>query len=250
MSNSKTKPGYGDFGNLSKQYAQFRTGYPKEVIDYFWAIMKIENPMILDVGCGTGISTRQILRDGAKIIGIDKDPKMVEEAKKVSSDIEYIVALANSLPFTDESFDAVTSISAFHWFTDDVSVEEIKRILKPNGIYFIANKNEVGGGIKTEFRNIVSDVVEKLPNVKASYNAKEILERNGFKDVIYKEFDASEDFTLDHAIEYVQTMSLLNLVPENQKEVVLAKFSMYCKNNAEDGIVKSLAKVMVTIGIK
>lgn len=250
MSNIKIKIDYGYFGNLSSQYAKYRTGYPDEVIKYFWENIKVKNPMILDVGCGTGISTRQIERDGVKIIGTDKDPLMIEESKKLKDGIEYFVAPANKLPFDSESFDAATSFSAFHWFTDDVSVKEIKRILKPNGIYFIANKNEIGGGIKTEFRNIVSSIVEKLPNIKASYNAKEILEKNGFNKVESKEFDASEEFTTRHATQYVQTMSLLNLVPENQKEVVLAKFSMYCKNNAIDGIVKSKAKVMVTIGIK
>ncbi|MDP1688760.1 MAG: class I SAM-dependent methyltransferase [bacterium] len=249
MSNIKTKPGYGDFGNLSKQYAKHRTGYPDEVIKYFWENIKVNNPLILDVGCGTGIPTRQILRDGAKIIGIDKDPKMIEEAKKVSSDIEYTVALANALPFADESFDAATSFSAFHWFVDDASVNEIKRILKPNAIYFVANKREQKG-LKTEFRSIVTNFVGELPNFRNDYKAKAILERNGFSKVESREFDAVESFTVDHANQYAQTMSLLNLVPENQKEVVLAKFNIYCKNNAVDNIIESKAKVIVILGIK
>ncbi len=243
------KQGYGYFGNLSKQYAKYRTGYPKEVVEYFWSKIQIKNPRILDIGCGTGISTRQLIRSGAKILGADKDVAMIEEAKKISGDIEYLVADADKLPFGDESFDGATSFGAFHWFADDSSAREIKRVLKPDGIYFIVNKRELGG-IKTEFRNIIKNVVDTLPDIKIRYNAQDTLERNQFSKVEYNEFDANENFTIDHAIQYVQTISLWNLVPDNKRKEVLSKFELYCKNSANDGIVKSITKIKVTTGIK
>ena len=84
--------------------------------------LKGSRARVLDLGCGTGISTRQLVRDGAKIFGADKDANMIGEAKKEASSIQYVVAEAGRLPFGDASFDALTSFAAFHWFTDADSI--------------------------------------------------------------------------------------------------------------------------------
>ncbi len=128
------KNGYGTFGNLSKHYDEARQGFPQEIIDYFWSFLKTESPIILDAGCGTGISTRHLIRDSAKIFGSDNDSEMIKQAQMKGKDgIGYTVASANDMPFQNGQFDAVTAFSAFHWFCDRESIDEIKRVLKNGG---------------------------------------------------------------------------------------------------------------------
>jgi len=68
----------------------------------------------LDVGCGTGIITRQLAVRRASLTGTDIDSRMLEQAKQhLGKQIDYLVAPTEKLPLPDTSFDAVTAFSAF-----------------------------------------------------------------------------------------------------------------------------------------
>jgi trans-aconitate methyltransferase len=94
---------------------------------------------ILDLGCGDGQLTAKIAASGAKVVGVDASPEMVEGA--LSKGIDARVGNAEALPFTVE-FDAVFSNAALHWVRNqDAMMAGVKRALKPGG-RFVA---EMGG---------------------------------------------------------------------------------------------------------
>jgi len=85
-----------------------------------------EKDLLLDIGCGTGISTRFFK---CKSIGIDNSKGMLKKAGK-----NCVFGDAESLPFKDKMFDIVISVTAMHNFKDtETSIKEIKRVLKRNG---------------------------------------------------------------------------------------------------------------------
>src|SRR5271165_214837 len=95
---------------------------------------------ILDLGCGDGQLTRRIAASGASVLGVDRSPQMVAAAR--SRGIAADEAAAESLPYSDGSFDAVFSNAALHWVRDqDAMMSEVHRVLKPGG-RFVA---EMGG---------------------------------------------------------------------------------------------------------
>src|SRR5512134_2695781 len=67
---------------------------------------------ILDLGCGDGVLTAEIQRLGAKVIGVDGAPAMVEAARKRGIDARRMDGQTLDLP---ERFDAVFSNAALHW---------------------------------------------------------------------------------------------------------------------------------------
>ena len=69
---------------------------------------------ILDVGCGTGQLTAEVVRAGAEAVGVDRSPAMIAEARKNFPGIEFAVHDFCALPFHEE-FDAVFSNAALHW---------------------------------------------------------------------------------------------------------------------------------------
>ncbi|MEM4756318.1 MAG: class I SAM-dependent methyltransferase [Candidatus Woesearchaeota archaeon] len=91
---------------------------------------------ILDIGCGTGISSRiglmlqqQNIKVG-KIIGIDPAKELLKQ-----NPFPNIVGSAEALPFQDEEFDMVISLTAAQNFSDiHQALLETNRVLKPNGI--------------------------------------------------------------------------------------------------------------------
>ena len=87
---------------------------------------------ILDLGCGDGALTEQLAGAGARVVGVDSSPAMVEAARRRGLDARACDAY--SLDFERE-FDAVFSNAALHWMKSDPDrvLRGIHRALKPGG---------------------------------------------------------------------------------------------------------------------
>jgi len=236
------------FGELREAYEIGRLDYPIESIQYICSLVKIGSK-VLDLGCGTGIATRQLEESGLRVFGCDSDDKMVEIAKKYKkSNIEYYVADADKLPFYDGEFDMVTAFGAFHWFSDNGSVSEIKRILKNSGLFVVINKNDTGK-FRKDYREVVKEIVGRLPaSVKRGYNPFGILNREGFSGLQKKVYPITERFTIDAALVLVQSTGTWNHVPKSQCDKVLEKLAKKFSKTAENGIVKRPIDVVVIHG--
>ncbi len=93
-----------------------------------------KNAKILDVGCGPGFSMEVLIEKGFETVGIDLSKKMIEEAKRKKLNVK--LADMRDIPFEDESFDGILSISALQWIErKDLKkvAKEFFRVLKPGG---------------------------------------------------------------------------------------------------------------------
>lgn len=123
-----------------------------------------ESDKLLDVGCGTGISTEpwKCLR-----YGIDPSPKLIDIAKK-KREGEYRIAPAEDIPFLDNEFDIVISITALQNFDDiQKGLSEIKRVGKDKFVLtFLKNsakKDEIITEVKRIFGNY--DLIEEEKDI-------------------------------------------------------------------------------------
>ncbi len=89
------------------------------------AVLQLLNPqpgeLILDLGCGDGMLTQRIAEAGARVIGLDSSPEMVEAAR--ARGIDAFVADAEAMDVERfGQFDAVFSNAALHWMLDPDAV--------------------------------------------------------------------------------------------------------------------------------
>jgi trans-aconitate methyltransferase len=97
--------------------------------------------LILDLGCGTGHLTAQIAATGANVVGIDKSPDMIQQAREKYPSLRFEVMDAREIAFK-ESFDAVFSNATLHWIKEpERAISGIARALRTGG-RFVA---EFGG---------------------------------------------------------------------------------------------------------
>jgi SAM-dependent methyltransferase len=97
---------------------------------------------VLDVACGTGILTREAAsRAGASgfVAGLDPSAGMLEVARQLAPSVEWREGVAESLPFEDQTFDAVVSQFGLMFFTDRrEALRQALRVLKPGGLLAFA----------------------------------------------------------------------------------------------------------------
>ena len=107
---------------------------------------------ILDVGCGDGTLTQQILERGATVVGIDNSLSMIGAARARGLDARLMDA--GQLKFA-EAFDAVFSNATLHWVLDkERAARAIWFALKPDGRF----AGEMGGeGNLAKLRRALDD---------------------------------------------------------------------------------------------
>lgn len=104
---------------------------------------------VLDIGCGTGALTVKAAKKGAHVKGIDVNPQMLEIAQKKTDELnlttvtfcEYGVAELESEE--SESYDVVMSGLCFSELSEDeraYTLKEIRRILKKEGLFLVADE--------------------------------------------------------------------------------------------------------------
>jgi len=93
---------------------------------------------VLDVACGTGILARTAadrVGPSGTVVGVDINAGMLTVARRVRPDLDYRRADAVSLPFPNDTFDAVLCQSALMFFPDATrALSEMGRVCRPSGV--------------------------------------------------------------------------------------------------------------------
>lgn len=114
------------------------------------------NARVLDVGCGTGRTTKSLDAMGFETVGIDLTEPFVEEARSVVPDADFSAGDARSLPFGDEAFQYV--LFSYNGI-DDIAPEEdrhqvlreVHRVLNPGGVFVFGSRNRWSTYVPSSF---------------------------------------------------------------------------------------------------
>lgn len=151
------------YDEISQGYDELYEEEQKKKIELIKRKVNIaETDKLLDVGCGTGISTTGF---GCEAVGIDPSRELIEIAKKKNPKAKYLVGRAEKLPFGDKNFDIVVSITSLQNFDNvEDALGEIKRVGKNKFVLSFLKKSEKSGrilGMIKEVFNVVEIIQEE-----------------------------------------------------------------------------------------
>ncbi len=126
------------FNGFADVYDAHRPQPPLVILDILTQIAQIERPrLVVDLGCGTGISTRLWADRADAIIGIEPNDEMraQAEARGVPPNVRYTAGYSHATGLPDGCADIVTCSQSLHWMEPTSTFAEIARILRPEGVF-------------------------------------------------------------------------------------------------------------------
>lgn len=142
---------------------------------------------ILEIGCGTGLLTRQIatLWPGAEIVATDLSPAMVATAEKRIGGAVQFKEMDGEWPMAgDAPFDLILSSLTFQWFADlPGAIERSMLLLRPGGQLIFST---MGRGSLAAWRaaHTAFGLESGVPNYPVSEQLRDMLERSGAVEVV------------------------------------------------------------------
>ncbi|WP_026178986.1 class I SAM-dependent methyltransferase [Streptomyces hokutonensis] len=222
------------FGADARRYDQARPGYPDDlVVRVVTGSPGASAPEVLDVGCGTGIASRQFQAAGCTVLGVEPDARMADFARDRGLPVE--VATFEDWEPGGRTFDAVTAAQSWHWVDPLAGAVKAAQVLRPNGLLAIFGHvyeppAEVAEPFAAAYRRVVPDspfgggsARRPLEMYQAAYAkvADRIRETGRFHEPEQSRFDWERPYTRDQWLDLLPTTGgLTRLDPGRLAEIL------------------------------
>lgn len=129
------------FSPLAQQYASFRPSYPDELFNWLASVAP-QCKFAWDCGAGNGQATAALAARFEQVLGTDISAAQLASAPPLAN-VEYRVTPAETSGLPEHSADLVTVAQALHWFDLPKFYDEVRRVLKPQGVIAVWGYNRL-----------------------------------------------------------------------------------------------------------
>ncbi len=125
------------FSGFADLYDAVRPVPPAELADVIATYAGGRPKVVLDLGCGTGLSTRWAAGWASEVVGVEPSADMRARAAAATSDanVRYIEGWSNATGLQDGCADVVLAVQALHWMEPTGTFLEVARLLRPGGVF-------------------------------------------------------------------------------------------------------------------
>jgi ubiquinone/menaquinone biosynthesis C-methylase UbiE len=244
----------GRFDGLADLYDRYRPDYPDAAIAYLLTRCQLTPACrLVDVGCGTGISSRQLAAKGLHVIGIEPNDDMRRQAEQapVSANTiapEYRMGKAEATGLPDAYTNAVLVAQAFHWFDVQPALREFWRILKPGGwLAIIWNERDRRDPFTKEYgqtlRQHSSSAYADAPQSDAGNH---LLRCSHYTDRERVEFPHSQELDFDALLGRCLSISFAPREPQQRERLAQALRELFNRYQTAGKITMQYLNVVYT----
>lgn len=149
---------------------------------------------VLEIGCGTGIFTRQLIRFGVHLTAIDISQDLILQAQQGIDDhhaVRFQVGRFEDLD-SSEMFDAIIGSSVLHHLDLDHALPQLRRLLRPGGRFCFTEPNMLNPQIALQknipwLKHALGDSPDETAFIR--WPLKRLLESVGFHSIRIMPFD-------------------------------------------------------------
>ncbi len=125
------------FTGFAPHYDRFRPSPPTALAPLLSTLSALPNPtLVVDLGCGTGLSTRYWSDKADQVIGIDPTDSMRDQAELAAfPNVSYRKAFSHDTGLPDGCAQIVTCSQSLHWMDPLPTFREAARILRTGGVF-------------------------------------------------------------------------------------------------------------------
>ncbi len=126
------------FTGFADRYDKFRPGPPDALAEVLCRLAQTPRPqLVVDLGSGTGLSTRYWAGKAEQVIGVEPAPDMREQARvqTAAGNVSYREGFSHQTGLPDRCAQIVTCSQSLHWMEPQSTFEEARRILVPGGAF-------------------------------------------------------------------------------------------------------------------
>jgi len=169
---------YEEFGDKTTRKENFQNKRRKKFTMQF-----VEGNIILEIGAAEGWMTKELVKKSEIVVSCDIALSYLIRAKSTGINAEFMRIDAHSLPFANNSFDCIVMTEVLeHLYSPYRALEEIHRVLTPNGILVLSTPNNMT--LTNFLRHLINKGVKK-PDAHLSFydvlSLKQLLQFAAFK---------------------------------------------------------------------
>lgn len=193
---------------------------------------------IADLGAGTCIVSEHIFNNlsdkyKTQVIAVDINEKMLSKCN--NNAIIKIVSSIDKLPFVNSYFDVIVSRQCLHYISDiDNTIHEIKRVLKSNGIFVLAQIVPYDSSTRSYW----SEIVNVRQPLRQLYYDEDMwdacLKRNGFlveDSLRFTTRSSFKDWVIKYNIQNNKTVDCMKTLLEHAPDEYVKKYNIQVKDN-------------------
>lgn len=133
MEQQKNADRFTGFADVYESARPRMPEYPMKVICEY---LEKRPGLVVDLGCGTGLSTVVWKEAAERVIGVEPSGDMLKVAmEKGNKSVSFIQAYSTATTLPDACADVVVCSQSFHWMEPVATLKEVDRVLKPGGIF-------------------------------------------------------------------------------------------------------------------
>lgn len=205
------------FSQGSDRYAAARPRYPQELYQFLSSVAN-QHDRVWDCGAGNGQAAIGLAEFFREVLATDVSEQQIAHALP-SEKVQYSVQPAEATNFPNHFFDMVVVAQALHWFDFDRFWLEVKRVLKPEGIFAVWGYDWFA--IEPDIDRIIQDDVRGVIHPFWSPRLQYLW--NGYQDIHFP-FEPIEtpvmkmqvNWQLANLLDYISTWSGIRKCIEHQ----------------------------------
>jgi SAM-dependent methyltransferase len=246
------------FNEVPDIYDEIRPSYPPDLFDGLFEMLPSQ-PMVVEVGPGTGQATKDLLARGASVDAVEIGPATAAKLRQnlPSPRLRVRVGDFEEMDLPESNADALFSATAYHWISSPAQTDRPAFLLRPGGVIAIVDLIQVTSTVDRGFFEAATPLYERYGEAHRGPAAptretvappmREVLAGDGhYDEVAVRRWDWDQTYTAAEYRKLMLSYSGTQMMPPSQREGLLDDMEAFINDHFDGQVTRPLVVTLTT----